>query len=53
MIEQGADLEAEDKLGDTALKKAVKFKQIDAKMKHIHAGAKLDSIAICTEARLK
>lgn len=43
LVEQGADLETEDKLGDTALKKAVKFRQIDAMMKLIHAGAKLDS----------
>lgn len=43
LIERGADLEAEDKLGDTALKKAVKFKQIDALKKLIDAGAKLDS----------
>lgn len=43
LIEQGADLEAEDKLGDTALKKAVKFKQTDAILKLVEAGAKLDS----------
>lgn|GEM_PF-761499 len=43
LIEQGADLEAEDKLGDTALKKAVKFKQTEAIVKLIEAGAKLDS----------
>ena len=30
LIEKGAELEAEDKLGDTALKKAVKFKQPEA-----------------------
>lgn len=33
LISKGADLEAEDKLGDTALKKAVKFKQKDAIVK--------------------
>ncbi|MBD8038500.1 DUF4274 domain-containing protein [Solibacillus sp. A46] len=43
LIEQGADLEVHDKLGDTALKKAVKFKQIEALLKLIEAGAKLDS----------
>lgn len=43
LIHQGADLEAEDKLGDTALRKAVKFKQIEAIHKLIEAGAKLDS----------
>lgn len=43
LIEQGAKLELEDKLGDTALKKAVKFNQPDALMKLIEAGAKLDS----------
>ncbi|MCG7407097.1 DUF4274 domain-containing protein [Paenibacillus sp. ACRRX] len=43
LIEQGAALELEDKLGDTALKKAIKFKQPDAIMKLIEAGAKLDS----------
>lgn len=43
LTEHGADLEAEDKLGDTALKKAVKFKQTEAILKLIEAGAKLDS----------
>ncbi|WP_223066857.1 DUF4274 domain-containing protein [Paenibacillus caui] len=43
LIERGADLEAEDKLGDTALKKAVKFQQKEAIVKLIEAGAKLDS----------
>ncbi|WP_166244060.1 DUF4274 domain-containing protein [Paenibacillus turpanensis] len=43
LIERGADLEAEDKLGDTALKKAVKFKQKDVIVKLLEAGAKLDS----------
>ncbi|AWB43753.1 DUF4274 domain-containing protein [Paenibacillus sp. CAA11] len=43
LIEQGADLEAEDKLGDTALKKAVKFKQMEAIAELLKAGAKLDS----------
>ncbi|QTD41522.1 DUF4274 domain-containing protein [Sporosarcina sp. Te-1] len=43
LIEHGADLEALDKLGDTPLKKAVKFKQVDAISKLIDAGAKLDS----------
>ncbi|MBB4825910.1 hypothetical protein HNO89_003146 [Sporosarcina luteola] len=43
LIENGADLEAEDKLGDTPLKKAVKFKQADSLLKLIEAGVKLDS----------
>ncbi|MCH7323274.1 ankyrin repeat domain-containing protein [Solibacillus sp. MA9] len=43
MIEHGAELDAQDKLGDTPLKKAVKFKQIEALLKLIEAGAKLDS----------
>ena len=43
LIEHGADLEAQDKLGDTPLKKAVKFNQIEALLKLIEAGAKLDS----------
>jgi hypothetical protein len=43
LIEHGTDLEAQDKLGDTPLKKAVKFKQIEAVLKLIEAGAKLDS----------
>lgn len=43
LIEQGVDLEVEDRLGDTALKKAVKFKQTEAIVKLIKAGAKLDS----------
>lgn len=43
LIEQGADLEAEDKLGDTALRKAVKFKQKEAIVKLLEAGARLDS----------
>ncbi|MFD1175871.1 DUF4274 domain-containing protein [Paenibacillus puldeungensis] len=43
LIHQGADLEAEDKLGDTALRKAVKFKQKEAMLMLIEAGAKLDS----------
>ncbi|MFH5781473.1 DUF4274 domain-containing protein [Heyndrickxia oleronia] len=43
LIEHGAELEAQDKLGDTPLKKAVKFKQIEALLKLVEAGAKLDS----------
>lgn len=43
LIENGADLETEDKLGDTALKKAVKFKQFAALSKLIQAGAALNS----------
>ncbi|MBD8499554.1 DUF4274 domain-containing protein [Paenibacillus arenosi] len=43
LIEQGAALDLEDKLGDTALKKAVKFKQTDAIHKLIEAGAELNS----------
>ncbi|MGG0813163.1 DUF4274 domain-containing protein [Paenibacillus alvei] len=43
LIEQGAELELEDKLGETALKKAVKFKQPDAILRLIEAGARLDS----------
>lgn len=43
LIEHGAELEAQDKLGETPLKKAVKFKQVDAILKLIEAGAELDS----------
>ncbi|MDN4068773.1 DUF4274 domain-containing protein [Paenibacillus vini] len=43
LIRQGADLEVEDRLGDTALKKAVKFKQKEAIVKLLEAGVKLDS----------
>jgi ankyrin repeat protein len=43
IIERGADLEIEDKLGDTALKKAVKFNQTDALGRLLEAGARLDS----------
>lgn len=43
LIRQGADLEVEDILGDTALKKAVKFKQKEAIVKLLEAGVKLDS----------
>ncbi|WP_334074930.1 DUF4274 domain-containing protein [Paenibacillus sp. A14] len=43
LLDAGADLEAEDKLGDTALKKAVKFKQKEAIRKLLETGAKLDS----------
>ncbi|WP_102274367.1 DUF4274 domain-containing protein [Cytobacillus massiliigabonensis] len=43
LIKHGAELEAQDKLGDTPLKKAVKFKQIEALLTLIEAGAKLDS----------
>ncbi|GIO29424.1 MULTISPECIES: ankyrin repeat domain-containing protein [Paenibacillus] len=43
LLEKGADLEAEDKLGDTALKKAVKFKQTETVKLLLEFGAKLDS----------
>ncbi|RCX23779.1 ankyrin repeat protein [Fontibacillus phaseoli] len=43
LIREGADLEAEDKLRDTALKKAVKFKQKEAIAKLLEAGVRLDS----------
>lgn len=43
LIEHGAELEAQDKLGETPLKKAVKFKQVDAILMLIEAGAELDS----------
>ncbi|WP_208920239.1 DUF4274 domain-containing protein [Paenibacillus uliginis] len=43
LLMNGADLEAEDKLGDTALKKAVKFKQTEALKLLLEYGAKLDS----------
>ncbi|WP_433707238.1 DUF4274 domain-containing protein [Paenibacillus illinoisensis] len=43
LLEQQADLDAEDKLGDTALKKAVKFKQIEAIQLMLEHGVKLDS----------
>ncbi|WP_253896203.1 ankyrin repeat domain-containing protein [Solibacillus sp. R5-41] len=34
LIEHGVELDAQDKLGDTPLKKAVKFKQIEALLAH-------------------
>lgn len=43
LIQNGAELEAEDKLGDTALKKAVKFKQKEAILGLLEAGVKLES----------
>ena len=43
LLEQQPDLEIEDKLGHTALKKAIKFKQTDAITALIQAGARLDS----------
>lgn len=43
LLERGADLEAEDRLKDTALKKAVKFKQKEAVVRLAQAGARLDS----------
>jgi len=43
LLESGPDLEVEDKLGDTALKKAVKFKQIEAIQLLIEHGVKLDA----------
>lgn len=43
LLEQQPDLEIEDRLGHTALKKAIKFKQNAAITALIAAGAKLDS----------
>ncbi|WP_410768860.1 ankyrin repeat domain-containing protein [Fontibacillus sp. BL9] len=43
LIREGANLQAEDKLGDTALNKAVKFKQKEAIVRLLEAGVKLDS----------
>lgn len=43
LIEQGADLEAEDRLGDSVLKKAIKFKQKDAILLLLEHGVQLDS----------
>jgi ankyrin repeat protein len=43
LLKAGPDLEAEDKLGDTALKKAVRFKQPQAISLLLEHGAKLDS----------
>ncbi|KAJ3198067.1 hypothetical protein HK101_009497 [Irineochytrium annulatum] len=43
LLETGPDLELEDKLGDTALKKAVKFKQLEAIPLLIEHGVKLDA----------
>lgn len=43
LLEKGVDLEAEDKLGDTALKKAVKFKQAETVKLLLEFGASLDS----------
>lgn len=43
LIEQGADLEAEDRLGDSVLKKAIKFKQKDAISLLLEHGVQLDS----------
>ncbi|AWX56123.1 DUF4274 domain-containing protein [Brevibacillus brevis] len=43
LLDKGAELEAEDKLGDTALKKAVKFKQVEAVKRLLQQGAELDS----------
>ncbi|WP_374017132.1 DUF4274 domain-containing protein [Paenibacillus thiaminolyticus] len=43
LLDKAPDLEAEDKLGDTALKKAVKFKQIGAIKLLLEYGAQLDS----------
>ncbi|WPP41150.1 DUF4274 domain-containing protein [Paenibacillus hunanensis] len=42
LIEHGADLEARDKLGETALFKSVKFKQYAGLQLLVEAGAKLD-----------
>ncbi|MEK4663108.1 DUF4274 domain-containing protein [Priestia sp. FSL H7-0729] len=43
LLESGPDLEVEDKLGDTALKKAVKFKQIEAIQLLLEHGVELDA----------
>ncbi|MCG7376149.1 DUF4274 domain-containing protein [Paenibacillus sp. ACRSA] len=43
ILEQNPDLEIEDKLGDTALKKAIRFKQMEAISLLLEFGAKLDS----------
>ncbi|WP_342552267.1 DUF4274 domain-containing protein [Paenibacillus sp. FSL R7-0652] len=43
LLQAGPDLEAEDKRGDTALKKAVRFKQPEAISLLLEHGAKLDS----------
>ncbi|WP_145946392.1 DUF4274 domain-containing protein [Paenibacillus sp. Y412MC10] len=43
LLEKNVDLEAEDKLGDTALKKAVKFKQPETVKLLIANGAQLNS----------
>lgn len=43
LLEHGPDLEKEDRLGKTALKKAVKFKQIEAVKLLVESGARLDS----------
>ena len=43
VLQQNPDLEVADKLGDTALKKAVKFKQEEAIRLLIEHGARLDS----------
>lgn len=43
LLEHGAELEATDKLGDTALKKAAKFQQKDAVQLLLEYGARLDS----------
>ncbi len=42
LIEHGADLEAKDKLGETALFKSVKFKQYAGLQLLVEAGAELD-----------
>lgn len=43
LIEHGADIEAEDKLGDSVLKKAIKFKQIEAIKLLLAQGVQLNS----------
>jgi len=43
LLDKGVDLEAEDKLGDTALKKAVKFKQKETIKLLLEYGARTDS----------
>lgn len=43
LLEKNVDLEAEDKLGDTALKKAVKFKQVEVIKLLLEHGAELNS----------
>lgn len=43
LVEHGADIEAEDKLGDSVLKKAIKFKQMEAIELLLAQGVQLNS----------